>query len=234
MSSAASDTVFAYMMFLNAFDTKLVDEEGNFLVDQPETREGRSRRRELHQALSRRLRPARRRELAGRRQQRQLQEPDLLHGAQSVAVDPGFEYENKDRYMNQMVTMETAGQAGRRLIEHIASIKTAVIFEEAQNKEAAKEFMRFTSSRKISGRPRASLARWFPVDQRIIDMPFWHAKDDPHKVVEVAQYTQRPQSVWPHYLNYKLIDINAGRTPTARRSAASSSRTGRPRTPWMS
>jgi multiple sugar transport system substrate-binding protein len=40
MSSAASDTVFAYMMFLNAFDTKLVDEEGNLLVDQPETREG--------------------------------------------------------------------------------------------------------------------------------------------------------------------------------------------------
>jgi multiple sugar transport system substrate-binding protein len=40
-------------------------------------------------------------------------------------------------------------------------------------------------------------------------MPFWHAEDDPHKVVEVAQYTQRPQSVWPHYLNYKLIDINA-------------------------
>ena len=32
MSSAASDTVFAYMMFLNAFDTKLVDEEGSWSI----------------------------------------------------------------------------------------------------------------------------------------------------------------------------------------------------------
>ena len=40
MSSSASDTIFAYMMFLNAFDVKLVDEQGNLTVDDPKTREG--------------------------------------------------------------------------------------------------------------------------------------------------------------------------------------------------
>ena len=29
MSSSAADTIFAYMMFLNAFDTEIVDEEGS-------------------------------------------------------------------------------------------------------------------------------------------------------------------------------------------------------------
>ncbi len=54
-----------------------------------------------------------------------------------------------------------------------------------------------------------ALARWFPVDQRLLDTPFWKDTSDPHKVVEVRQYTQRPQSVWPHVLNHKLIQINA-------------------------
>ena len=91
MSSSASDTIFAYMMFLNAFDTKLVDEQGNLTGRRPEDARGHDRgARELHQAVPRRLRPARRRELAGQRQQRQLQESDHHHGAQSVAVDPGL------------------------------------------------------------------------------------------------------------------------------------------------
>ena len=32
---------------------------------------------------------------------------------------------------------------------------------------------------------------------------------DPHRIVEVQPYTKRPQTVWPHYKNYKLIDVNA-------------------------
>ena len=40
MSSSASDTIFAYMMFLNAYDVKLVDESGKLTVDEPKVREG--------------------------------------------------------------------------------------------------------------------------------------------------------------------------------------------------
>ena len=88
---------------------------------------------------------------------------------------PASEYENKDRYMNQMVTMEWPDKPDGGLIEYIASIKTAVIFEDAQNKEAAKEFMRFyLQPENLGPQLEGSLARWFPVDQRIIDMPFWH------------------------------------------------------------
>jgi multiple sugar transport system substrate-binding protein len=54
-----------------------------------------------------------------------------------------------------------------------------------------------------------SLARWFPVDKRLIDRPYWKDQSDPHRVVEVRQYTQRPQTVWPQYLNHKIIDVNA-------------------------
>ena len=33
-------------------------------------------------------------------------------------------------------------------------------------------------------------------------MPFWHEKDDPHRVVEVRQYTERPQTVWPQVCDF--------------------------------
>jgi multiple sugar transport system substrate-binding protein len=40
MSSNSSDTIFAYMMFLNAYDVKIADENGKLLVDDPKNREG--------------------------------------------------------------------------------------------------------------------------------------------------------------------------------------------------
>ena len=52
-------------------------------------------------------------------------------------------------------------------------------------------------------------ARWFPVDKRLIETPFWKDTSDPHKVVEVRQYTQRPQTPWPHVFNHKIIQVNA-------------------------
>jgi multiple sugar transport system substrate-binding protein len=40
MSSSASDTIFAYMMYLNAYNVRIVDESGKLLVDDPKVREG--------------------------------------------------------------------------------------------------------------------------------------------------------------------------------------------------
>jgi multiple sugar transport system substrate-binding protein len=211
MSSAASDTVFAYMMFLNAFDTKLVDDEGNLLVDQPQTREGMIKALESYTKpyLDGCVPPGAVNWQDGDNNVNFKNQISFMVPNPSLSI-PASEYENKDRYFEQMVTMEWPDKPDGSPIEYVASIKTAVIFEDAQNKEAAKEFMRFyLKPENLGPQLEGSLARWFPVDQRIIDMPFWNAKDDPHKVVEVAQYTQRPQTVWPHYLNYKLIDINA-------------------------
>lgn len=211
MSSAASDTIFAYMMFLNAFDTQLVDDEGNLIVDQPETREGMIKALESYTKsyLDGCVPPGSVNWQDGDNNVNFKNQISIMVPNPSLSI-PASEYENKERYFEEMVTVEWPDKPDGSPIEYIASIKTAVIFEDAENKEAAKEFMRFyLKPENLGPQLEGSLARWFPVDQRIIEMPFWHAKDDPHKVVETAQYTQRPQSVWPHYLNYKLIDINA-------------------------
>jgi multiple sugar transport system substrate-binding protein len=109
-----------------------------------------------------------------------------------------------------MISMEWPDKPDGRPIEYVASIKTAVIFKKSKNKEAAKEFMRFfLRPENLGPQLEGALARWFPVDTRLIDTPYWQDQSDPHKVVEVRQFTQRPQSVWPHYLNHRLIAVNA-------------------------
>jgi multiple sugar transport system substrate-binding protein len=198
-------------MFLNAFDTKLVDEKGNLLVDQPETREGMIKALESYTKpfTDGCVPPGAVNWQDGDNNVNFKNQITIMVPNPSLSI-PASEYAEKDRYMNQMVTMEWPDKPDGSPIEYVTSIKTAVIFKDAQNKEAAKEFMRFfLKPENLGPQLEGALARWFPVDKRLIDTPYWKATDDPHRVVEVAQYTQRPQTVWPHYLNYKLIDINA-------------------------
>ena len=49
----------------------------------------------------------------------------------------------QDHLHRKMITMEWPDKPDGRPIEYVASIKTAVIFKQAENKEAAKDFMRF-------------------------------------------------------------------------------------------
>jgi multiple sugar transport system substrate-binding protein len=109
-----------------------------------------------------------------------------------------------------MITMEWPDKPDGRPIEYAASIKTAVIFKNAKSKASAKEFMRFfLRPENLGPYLEGSLARWFPVDKRLVDTPYWKDQSDPHKVVEVRQYTQRPQTPFPHVFNHRLIQINA-------------------------
>jgi multiple sugar transport system substrate-binding protein len=213
MSSSASDTIFAYMMFLNAYDTKIVDENGNLTVDDPKVREG------MIKALDSYTKPFMERCVPPGSVNWQdsdnnvnfLNKITVMVPNPSLSV-PASQLNNEDKsiYNEKMITMEWPDKPDGRPIEYVASIKTAVIFKQAQNKQAAKDFMRFfLKPENLGPQLEGALARWFPVDQRIIDTPYWKDESDPHKKVEVAQYTQRPQSVWPQYLNYKIIAVNA-------------------------
>ncbi|HET6469670.1 MAG TPA: extracellular solute-binding protein [Geminicoccaceae bacterium] len=213
MSSSASDTIFAFMMFLNAFDVQIVDEEGKLTVDDPKVREG------MIKALDSYTRPFMNRCVPPGSVNWQdsdnnvnfLNKITVMVPNPSLSI-PASQYNNEDKsiYQEKMITMEWPDKPDGRPIEYVASIKTAVIFKQSKNKEAAKEFMRFfLQPENLGPQLEGALARWFPVDKRLIETPYWKDESDPHKVVEVRQYTQRAQSVWPHVLNHKLIAINA-------------------------
>ncbi len=212
MSSSASDTIFAYMMFLNAYDTKIVDESGNLLVDNPKTREG------MIKALDSYTKPARDRCVPPGAVNWQdsdnnlnfLNRITIMVPNPSLSIPAAVKNSRPDDYYKNMVTIEWPDKPDGRPIEYTTSIKTAVVFKQAQHKAAAKEFIRYLlQPDNLGPYLENSLARWFPVDKRVIDRPFWKDTSDPHKVVEVRQYLQRPQTPWPHVFNHKLIQVNA-------------------------
>lgn len=212
MSSSASDTIFAYMMFLNAYDVKLVDESGKLLVDQPATRQG------MIKALESYTQPSKDRCVPPGAVNWQdsdnnvnfLNKITVMVPNPSLSIPASQKNPSPDNYFKNMITMEWPDKPDGRPIEYAASIKTAVIFKNAKSKASAKEFMRFfLRPENLGPYLEGSLARWFPVDKRLVDTPYWKDQSDPHKVVEVRQYTQRPQTPFPHVFNHRLIQINA-------------------------
>jgi len=214
MSSSASDTIFAYMMFLNAFDTKVVDPAtGKLTVDDPKVREG------MIKALESYTRPFKDRCVPpgavnwsdADNNVNFLNRITIMVPNPSLSI-PASQYNNPDRsvYMEKMVTMEWPDKPDGRPIEYTTSIKTAVIFKNSKNKALAKEFMKFfLQPDNLGPYLEGSLARWFPVDKRLIERPYWKDQSDPHRVVQVRQYTQRPQVPFPHVHNHRLILVNA-------------------------
>ena len=212
MSSNSSDTIFAYMMFLNAYDVKIADENGKLLVDDPKNREG------MIKALESYTKPFKDRCVPpgsvnwgdADNNVNFLNKITLMTPNPSLSIPASQKNPNPENYNKNMITIEWPDKPDGRPIEYIASIKTAVIFKQGKNPAGAKEFMRFLlRPDNLGPYLENSLARWFPVDQRLIETPFWKDTSDPHKVVEVRQYTQRPQTPWPHVFNHKLIQVNA-------------------------
>jgi multiple sugar transport system substrate-binding protein len=212
MSSSASDTIFAYMMFLNAFDTKIVDKDGKLTVDDPKVREGMIKALESYTKpfLDRCVPPGAVNWQDSDNNVNFLNKITIMVPNPSLSIPASQKNPSPDNYFKNMVTFEWPDKPDGRPIEYSASVKTAVIFKDAKNKAAAKEFMRFfLQPENLGPYLEGSLARWFPVDRRLIGMPYWQDQSDPHKVVEVRQYTQRPLVPWPHVFNYRLIQVNA-------------------------
>lgn len=214
MSSSASDTFFAFMMFLNAFDIKIVDPAtGRLTVDDPKVRQG------MIKALESYTKPFKDRCVPpgavnwsdADNNVNFLNRITIMVPNPSLSI-PASQYNNPDRsvYYEKMVTLEWPDKPDGRPIEYTTSIKTVVIFKNSKNKALAKEFMKFfLQPENLGPYLEGSLARWFPVDKRLIDRPYWKDQTDPHRVVQVRQYTQRPQVPFPHVYNHRIIAVNA-------------------------
>ena len=213
MSSSASDTIFAYMMFLNAFDVKIVDEQGKLPSTTPRRAQG------MIKALDSYTKPFKDRCVPPGAVNWQdsdnnvnfLNKITMMVPNPSLSIPASQRNPNPDNYFKNMVTFEWPDKPDGRPIEYVASIKTAVIFKNAKNKAGAKEFMRFflqaarTSALTSRVRSRAgsrSTSGWST-------RPIGRTRAIPHKVVEVRQYTQRPQTPFPHVFNHRLIQVNA-------------------------
>jgi multiple sugar transport system substrate-binding protein len=217
----SSDSFYSFLTFMDAYNVKLVDDEGKLLVDDPKVREG------LIGALTDYTAPY----IKGCAppSATSWKDPDnnvafhnkttvLTHNATISIAAKWLDDSN-----NQTLTAEQRAQAKKNYEELIrtagfpkkpdgtamryrTAVKTGVIFSEAKNKARAKEFVRFLlEEENLTPYVEGALGRWFPVTKAGQESAFWQA--DPHRKSVYNQYKDGTVT-FEFTKNYKFTILN--------------------------
>lgn len=212
MSSSASDTIFHFMMFMNAFNGEFLNEQGEVVIDQPANRDA------LIAALSSYTKPMMEGCVPagavnwqdGDNNVNFLNQVTLMTPNPSMSIPASQYTQSPDNYFKNIKSIEWPDKPDGEPIVYMTAIKTAVIFKGAKNKEGAKEFMKFLyQPENIGPYLEGSLGRWFPVMLELQNSPYWTETDDPHRQIHWRQYMERPQNPFPFVYNHRFIQILA-------------------------
>ncbi len=197
-----SDSFYSFLTFADAYNVKMVNDDGKLLIDDPKVKEG------LASALA------------------DYTEPYIKGGVPPSATswkdpDNNVAFHNKttilthnatisiaakwlDDMNNDTLNAEQRAQAKKNYYELIrtagfplkpdgskmvyrAAVKTGVIFTNARNKARGKEFVKFLlEEENLTPYVEGSLGRWFPVQTKSQQSPFW--KSDPHRKAVYEQF----------------------------------------------
>jgi multiple sugar transport system substrate-binding protein len=221
MGVDSSDSFYSFLTFADAYNVKLVDDDGKLLVDDPKNRQG------LIAALTDYTQPY----LNGcvPPSATSWKDPDnnvafhnkttlMTHNA-TISIAAKWLDDSK----NATLTDEQRAQAKKNYDELIrtagfpskpdgspmvyrAAVKTGVIFADSKNKKRAKEFIAFLLQEdNLTPYVEGSLGRWFPVTKAGQARPFWQA--DRHRLSVYNQF-KAGTVTFEFTKNYKFTVLN--------------------------
>jgi multiple sugar transport system substrate-binding protein len=221
MGVDSSDSFFSFLTFMDAYNVKLVDDDGKLLVDDPKVRAGLINALRDYTAIrTRGCTPP---------SSTSWKDPDnnvsfhnktilMTHNA-TISIAAKW----LDDANNETLTPEQRAQAKKNYYELIATsgfpikpdgtkfvyraaVKTGVIFEASKNKKRAKEFVAFLlQDENLQPYVEGSLGRWYPVTKTGITSPFWQA--DPARKAVYNQF-QAGTVTFEFTKNYKFTILN--------------------------
>jgi multiple sugar transport system substrate-binding protein len=205
MSSSASDTIFHFMIFANAYGVEWLDGDGNAVLGE--------HRQELIDALDSYVMPVRERcnppgAVDSDNNVNFLNQVVLMTPNPSMSIPASQYTQNPENYTTNIASIEWPDKPNGEPIVYMTAIKTAVILEGANNVEGAKDFMRFLYEPENFGPYlEGSIGRWFPVMPELVETPFWQDDSDPHRRIHRLMYMERPQNPFPFVYNHRFMQI---------------------------
>jgi multiple sugar transport system substrate-binding protein len=195
MGVESSDSFYSFLTFMDAYNVKLVDDEGKLLVDDPSVKEG------LIKALTIYTKPY----LDGCTPSSATtwKDPDnnvafhnkttvLTHNATISLAAKWLDDSNnqtlteaeraqaKVNYDDLIITAGFPTKPDGTPVQYRAAVKVGVIFKEAKHKDLAKKFVAFLlQDENLTPYVEGALGRWFPVKTAAMSSPFWDA--DKHR-----------------------------------------------------
>jgi multiple sugar transport system substrate-binding protein len=202
MGVDSSDSFYSFLTFMDAYDVKLVNDSGKLLVDDPAVKQGLMKAlTDYTTVYTKGCTPP---------SSTSWKDPDnnvafhnkttvMTHNAtisiaakwlddmNNAALTDAQRATAKKNYTELVATAAWPNKPDGSKMVYRAAVKTGVIFKDAKNKAAAKQFVAFLLDEPNLGPyVEGSLGRWFPVTKVGQESPFW--KSDPHRLAVYNQF----------------------------------------------
>jgi multiple sugar transport system substrate-binding protein len=221
MGVDSSDSFYSFLTFVDAYNVKLVDDDGKLLVDDPKAKQG------LVGALTDYTQPYTKGCVPP--SATSWKDPDnnvafhnkttvLTHNA-TISIAAKW----LDDVNNDTLSKEQREQAKKNYYELIrtagfpnkpdgspmgyrTAVKVGVIFADAKQKQKAKDFVTFLlQEENLTPYVEGALGRWFPVTKAAQERPFW--QEDRHRKSVYDQY-KAGTVTFEFTKNYKFTILN--------------------------
>jgi len=217
----SSDSFYSFLTFMDAYNVKLVNDSGKLLVDDPAVRQGLiNALSDYTSVYSKGCAPP---------SATSWKDPDnnvafhnkttvMTHNATiSIAAKWLDDMNNatltdaqrataKKNYTELIATAGFPNKPDGSKMVYRAAVKTGVIFKDAKNKAAAKQFVSFLlDEANLTPYVEGSLGRWFPVTKTAQQSPFWKA--DAHRQSVYNQFMNGTVT-FEFTKNYKFTVLN--------------------------
>lgn len=230
LSAEASDTFYQMEQTLEAYNVRLLDENGKLLLDDPQVRQGAIAVITWLTDLYREgyIPP----------DAVDWEPPDnnvaflnrkLLMVCNGTLSLPASQRQDADTYKKRMKTIEYPRKADGEPSKYQVSVKQVLTFSQSKHPEAAKDFLSYLiQPENLAEYLEGSAGRYFPVMPQLLAEPFWQDESDPHISAAAKQFREgatRPmyqalnpaysqvlaENVWGHALERAIVD---DRSPT--------------------
>ena len=221
MGVDSSDSFYSFLTYMDAYNVKLVDDDGKLLVDRPEAKKGLvGALRDYTETIDKGCTPP---------SAINWKDPDnnvnfhnktimMTHNATISIASKWLDDSNNDKLKpeereqakkNYYQLIATAGFPNKpdgRPMQYRAAVKVGVIFESARNKKRGKEFVAFLMrDENLTPYVEGALGRWYPVTKAAAARKYW--TEDPHRKVVHDQFSAGTVS-FEFTRNYKFTILN--------------------------
>jgi len=221
MGVESTDSFQSFYTFMDAYNVKLVDDDGKLLVDDPKVRDGLIHAlKDYTDTYTKACTPP---------SSTTWKDPDnnvafhnktivmthnftisiaakWLDDANNPALTPEQRAAGKKAYEETIITASFPNKPDGTPIKYRSDVKTGLIFAVAKNKEQGKEFVKFLlQEENLRPYVEGALGRWFPVTLASQQSPFWQA--DRHRKAVYNQFTAGT-TPFDFTKNYKFTILN--------------------------
>ena len=221
--SLSWETFDIFEQFLEAYDVRLLDENGGALLKDGQVLKGVTAALEKYTSfyIKNEVPPKAINWTDPNNNINFLSRLSLMTVNSTLSI-PGSQTYDREIYQHQLATINWPDKPSGESMRYITQIAQVIIPKTAKNQATAKNFLsHLAQPENLEEYIRGSQGRFFPVMPELLQDPFWQNSDDPHTSIAAKQFqktrlpyvTYNPaytevqnQNIWSHAIKQIIIE----------------------------